>query len=240
MRALGIVLAGLVVVVSCGNAASTDDTGNSAGKAGSTSNAGAGATSAEGGSTSTDAGAGGSTSAGSTSLGGFTSSGEAECELPDDCQIVETCCGCFPAPVGTEIPECDEICEQSACSARGFSAPVASCRGNRCVFDVSCDRSLVTCRVAEPTCPEGLIPSVHESCWGPCVDPTECAEVGSCDDCPATPNQLCVPDGSTPEPAFYCVEITSHCAEDPTCACVDACWSACGDENGVACFCPDC
>jgi hypothetical protein len=34
---------------------------------------------------------------------------------------------------------------------------------------VSCDARCVLCRAATPECDEGSVPSVRDTCWGPCV-----------------------------------------------------------------------
>jgi hypothetical protein len=83
---------------------------------------------------------------------------------------------------------------------------------------------------------------------GPCVQPNECSAIADCSACPATPSyaypvilsQVCVTDDSSPLSMIQCVEVTSSCAENPTCECVAACSGQCSDANGIGCFCVNC
>jgi hypothetical protein len=53
---------------------------------------------------------------------------------------------------------------------------------------VSCDPSKVLCKIAEPLCPAGQVPSVDGSCYGPCVPVGDCT-CGAGDACPSGPGQ---------------------------------------------------
>lgn len=48
---------------------------------------------------------------------------------------------------------------------------------------VHCDHREVTCRAAEPVCPEMQVASVVGTCWGPCVRIDQCVCTGP-QDCP--------------------------------------------------------
>jgi hypothetical protein len=108
---------------------------------------------------------------------GGSSGTEAECEIDDDCAVWNDCCTCAPLPAKNLPGECERLCIQSACAARGLEGVPAVCRGKRCVFDLSCDASLVTCKLAKPTCEGGMIPSVVETCWGSCIAADECSDL---------------------------------------------------------------
>jgi hypothetical protein len=102
---------------------------------------------------------------------------EAECEIADDCAVLNDCCTCAALPAKNLPGECEKLCIQSACAARGLESVTAVCSDKRCVFDLSCDSSLVTCKLAKPSCDAGMIPSVIEPCWGPCIAPDECRDL---------------------------------------------------------------
>ncbi len=55
---------------------------------------------------------------------------------------------------------------------------------------VSCDHRQVTCRAAEPVCPEMQVASVSGSCWGPCVPIDRCVCSGP-EDCPHAETFAC-------------------------------------------------
>lgn len=161
----------------------------------------------------------------------------AECATDDDCRVVNDCCTCAALPKSVKIPECSALCIQSACQARGLNSAKVSCVANRCVFDVSCDRSQVTCEAPTPTCPAGQVPSVNGTCWGPCVPAQDCRAVTNCNDCAA--GQVCVRN-ELQIPSTHCVEASVSCLQHPTCECTNACDFQCSDENGIGCFCIAC
>jgi hypothetical protein len=170
---------------------------------------------------------------------GGSTAGGAECETPDDCLVFNDCCSCEAIPKSEQRGECEKLCVQSACSAQGLNGVTATCRGKRCVFDLSCDTSLVTCKIAPPTCEAGKVPSVEGVCYGPCISPEECSAVTDCKDCAA--GQVCVSDSTFQVGNFsQCVEVNSACAASPTCECTDACAFQCSDEDGIGCYCLAC
>jgi hypothetical protein len=168
--------------------------------------------------------------------GGSTGEG-AECAGDDDCIVFNDCCSCEAIPKAQQRGECEKLCIQSACDAQGLNGVTAVCRSKRCVFDISCDRSLVTCKVAEPVCDPGMTPSVEGTCYGPCIAAAECNAVTDCKDCAA--GQACVASQNF-ESFTQCVEVSSACAASPTCECTDACEFQCSDADGIGCYCINC
>ncbi|MBW2734412.1 MAG: hypothetical protein JRH20_18650 [Deltaproteobacteria bacterium] len=97
-----------------------------------------------------------------------------------------------------------------------------------------CNPALVECRALPPYCHVGMIASVEDACWGPCV------EVATCSDLPEHPNcdlrnvscemmePIC-PDGYFPTAEGYCYG-----------ACVPsgACWCDCGPGTSPKECCP--
>jgi hypothetical protein len=163
----------------------------------------------------------------------------AECQLAEDCVRVTDCCSCTAEPKNGSRPMCDLACTEDACFRMGIAPEDVSCAFGRCVFDLSCDASEVTCPAATPTCDGGWVPSVRNSCWGPCVAPTECRRVSSCDTCEAT-DALCVRSDLV-VPSVGCVE-PRDCQTGSLCECLDACGGlGCSEtESGVGCFCLGC
>lgn len=161
----------------------------------------------------------------------------AECATADDCQIFTDCCTCAALPKSEQRDACPGLCIQSACQARGLGAAKAICVANRCVFDVTCDRSQVTCEAPTPTCPAGQLPSVNGTCWGGCVPAHDCRAVTTCDDCGA--NHVCVRN-ELQLPSKHCVEVSASCLSQPSCECTNACAFQCSDEAGIGCFCVSC
>jgi hypothetical protein len=226
------------VVLACGGT-TKDPPGSSSG--GAQSSAGpqssAGAQSSQGGTASGNAGAAGSPTNGGASGGSVSVAGGVECASNEDCVRFEDCCSCSAEPAANPPAHCKSACEQSACVTSGLAGVDAVCLGNRCVLNLSCVRSEVTCRAAEPECDAGKVPSVIDGCWGPCVAPSQCFNVDNCADC--AEGEVCVEQRDS-FPLTQCVEVSSACAQKPTCECVDACFAQCSEENGVSCYCINC
>lgn len=161
------------------------------------------------------AGQGGTGQGGSASGGGGGGAPVAarECDVAEDCQLVDDCCTCDAIPADVEPEECSANCFQSECSAQGRPEKAAiACVAGRCVAGFDCNWALTTCDAAPPNCGEGSTASVVDGCYGACVLTTECNSVGSCDQC----------DGG-----LACVQeagfgTTSHCVTDAPCD-VDDC-----------------
>lgn len=54
----------------------------------------------------------------------------------------------------------------------------------------SCDPKQLRCRRAAPVCPEGDVPSISGTCYGPCVPLEQCA-CRQADDCPNPDSYTC-------------------------------------------------
>jgi hypothetical protein len=143
-----------------GDGASHGSAGAS-GSAGSHGSAGSAGSSGAGGSS-------GSSGAGTTSQGGSGGgAGEAVCNpsCPDGerCELVQVTCIRAPCP---PLPMC--VASQA----------------------VSCDPAKILCKLAVPECPEGQVPSVAGSCYGPCV-PVESCPCSQASECPNHDSYTC-------------------------------------------------
>jgi len=101
--------------------------------------------------------------------GGAICVGGPSCDTPWDC-ILST------RPCTDDLVEycgCDGAVfrDSSTCPTRPF-AHMGACAGTA---GFNCDRSTITCRAAEPMCPEGQVAEVMGACWTfRCVPLTEC------------------------------------------------------------------
>jgi len=153
-----------------------------------TGGAGQGAAGSAGGGASGSAGGGASGSAGGAdagAAGGATGAvGGAECETAQDCVLVSDCCACRAEPKGRPVDSCAATCTVDVCRANEIQQHEVTCVHNRCMVARRCDTAKgVTCLADPPACPPGTIPSVLDSCWGPCLLPTECTHVNDCGVC---------------------------------------------------------
>lgn len=109
---------------------------------------------------------------------------------------------------------------------------------------IPCNPGDVLCDGPTPTCPEGQVPSVQGSCWGPCVPILDCATVPSCDNCQGfcaayagfTTEYRCVMPSITCA-ALACICMAKYFCVDP--------YNACDDSGGpndppITCACPAC
>lgn len=89
-----------------------------------------------------------------------------------------------PGDAATCNPSCpaDARCElvQVTC-IRAPCPPLPMCVDAKMV---SCDPTKILCRRAAPDCPEGQVPSVSGTCYGPCVpvDSCACTQASECPD----------------------------------------------------------
>jgi hypothetical protein len=156
-----------LALLACGSQHSDDTTADAttgaesheAGKGGATSmtqDAGPAGGSSAGSSGSSSAGSSGSSSAGSSG-----SSSEPVCDpgCPDGqrCELKQVMCIRAPCP------------------------PLPMCVG---AAPVSCDPAKILCKRVAPECPQGQVPSVSGSCYGPCVpvDSCTCTKESECPD----------------------------------------------------------
>src|SRR5690606_2235807 len=113
-------------------------------------------------------------------------------------------------------PSCPQLCVIDACGAAGITK--TACEAGRCVLQVSCDSSTVTCREMTPVCPAGQVPAVEGDCWtGACVDATQCSSVTDCTACGK--GQVCVTYGTRVGPEYHCVERPPECGSAESCDC---------------------
>ena len=203
--------------IACGSDTTTSGAGGSSGSAGSGASAGAeqgngGASGAGNGSGSGATGtgnrpAGGGTSgtangSGATPNGsggrppggsggrppgsGGASGGGSSC--PPECLVNNTCVtscgqtpkdyGCCPCPPGTVNARTCGTSNMDAGSSKG----------------VSCSPQMILCRRAPPVCPDGQVPSVEGTCYGPCVPIGDCI-CQAPGDCPNANDYTCRPQG---------------------------------------------
>jgi hypothetical protein len=160
--------------------AGTEATSAAGGSAGS-GDAGSGASAGNAGSA--GGGSGNTGSAGDTGIAGAQAGTSTmfepvgtECVTDADCRLVSDCCRCVSAPKGVTLDVCYASCTQTMCIAEGVSGSDDACVSGRCVLNRSCDRAQVTCDSAPPECEPGMIPSVVDDCYGPCVASTECRD----------------------------------------------------------------
>jgi hypothetical protein len=188
-----------------------------------------------GGGTAGGAGAG-SGGAGGDGDAGFANQGTyPECQTAADCQLESDCCGCKAiSRRGDEF--CALDCARDPCPEMGITADDVACRQGRCVLARSCDAGRVVCRAAPPTCSEGTVPSVVDDCWGPCIPPTECANVGSCADCG---DAFCV-EFQGMVTTFNCVTRVQACDRENYCECLGVCGECSATDDAVACPCGGC
>ena len=151
----------LSVVVGCGSADAPDKTtadattgaesngGDTAGTGGSSPEAGVAGASAAGASAgSSGAGAGAGSSGSNSGAGGDSSNAKCDPSCPDGqrCDLVQVTCIRAPCP---PLP--------------------------MCIAATSCDPAQILCKRVAPMCPQGQVPSVSGSCYGPCVPVESCA-----------------------------------------------------------------
>ena len=138
------------------------------------------------------------------------------CLSSDDCILLDTCCECDAVPSDRPPPDrCPADCAEGQCSALGVDAP--ACVFGHCRPSRDCDASRVMCAATPPPCPDGMLPSVLDGCWGSCLPASTCLAVSGCEDCPD--DHVCVP---LPDGSVRCAELDPECADTPpTCDCID-------------------
>ncbi len=91
---------------------------------------------------------------------------------------------------------CDKRTYSNRCEAHAAGVSVAK-DGACAVSSISCDRRRLTCRRAEPVCPEGQVAEIVGNCFGECVRIDECA----CNEAAACPQ----------EEKYTCHRSAMHC-----------------------------
>ena len=99
--------------------------------------------------------------------------------------------------------------------------------------------SRVTCLADPAACPAGTVHSVLDSCWGPCLLPTECTHVNDCGACGE--GSVCVRNNDWSRVGTACVTPAPDCRAGNYCGCLAVCPVACRQTDaGVLCFCGGC
>ena len=221
----------------------TAASGGTAGTAASGGTAGTG-----GGTAGTGGSTGGTAGAGAVSGSGGIGGAAGPCTTADDCKLVNNCCDCLAIPKSQKDPACGmQTCFAPACEPLGIEPKDVTCFGGACTLGANCDTSTVSCEITPPVCGPGQVPSVDQSgtCYGPCIDATQCASIPSCADCDG-PNQQCISmDAFTM--TKRCITVPPKCENDRTCACLGpiVCidpFNACSDNKPgeISCGCPAC
>ena len=197
--------------------------------------AGQGAAGAAGGGAS---GAAGGTGAGAGAGGAAGAGSGAECQTKQDCMLASDCCSCRAEPQDRPVDSCPATCTVDVCRANEIEENEVACVLGRCVLTRNCDTRAVTCLVDPPACPPGTVPSVRDSCWGPCLLPTECIHVGNCGACGA--ESVCVRSLQTGV-LTVCATPAPDCRAGNYCQCLVTCPALCAEKDaGVECVCPGC
>jgi hypothetical protein len=153
--------------------------------------------------------------------------------------LASDCCACRAEPKGAPVDSCPAICTVDACTANQIQQHEVACVHGRCVLARSCDTSRVLCLADPPACRSGTVLSVLDSCWGPCLLPTECSAVSDCGSCGT--GSVCVrTDGFGPG-GTGCVTAAPDCRAGNYCGCLGACPAGCAEiDGGVGCYCAGC
>ena len=126
---------------------------------------------------------GGASAVGGNASATGGSSSSQECITDSDCLLSPSCCGCSVYPSNANIAICAMACSQTACEALGLTQADVSCAAGRCTTTRDCRASQVACKMVAPTCSLGQVPSVSNSCYGPCTPVTLCELVDACSVC---------------------------------------------------------
>ncbi len=172
-----------------------------------------------------------------------------QCLKDTDCALVNDCCHCVAIAKDQKPPYCDPAiaCLTVSCTKYG-TIEKPRCVAGRCILGVGCDTSMVTCRVATPSCEPGQVPVVALSCYRGCVDARQCLYVPSCDACAS--GDLCVRNvrGGPPAQTLHCAPRPPACGASGSCGCVGpavcigpftACKNAAPPNPPLTCECPN-
>jgi hypothetical protein len=220
-------------------------TGGSGGTGGSSASGGTGGTSGGGGKGgSFGSGGTGGTFGGGGKGGTFGGGGVTqECDADSDCILSGDCCNCTGLTPNQTPPPCSLACAIDQCSSMGIIQAV--CYKGQCIANADCDLGHAACAAPLPACDPGKVNTVVGVCYGPCVDPTDCRYVTTCDQC--RDSQICVTYAEAGYPVqMRCLDVPAACQGARTCGCLDS--YACVDSyqqcssgaQGLKCDCPAC
>jgi hypothetical protein len=102
------------------------------------------------------------------------------CEEDADCMLINTCCDCMVAPVGTIPPDCeDDVCATSACEEI-YGIPDETdigCWNHTCgvpAAEGKCTPGWDDCNLPGPDCQDGYYSAIVDHCWSACVSEFSC------------------------------------------------------------------
>ncbi len=214
MRLAYLIPVAMFVFVGCGSDVIEVPYGGSISSSSSSSSSTGGGMGGMGGS----GGSGGTGGIGGT--GGMPATATPECVADSDCVLINDCCRCAGAPKKGPLPECPITeCFAATCDVTGLAGVAPLCVAGRCVVDADCNQGQVQCNTPPFACPPGKTIHIVNGCWGGCIDPHECKEVGTCAQCPA--GQACIENVDFSS-SLHCVEVPSSCNGSIDCDCVGA------------------
>jgi len=85
---------------------------------------------------------------------------------------------------------CDLKTYDNDCEAHAAGVSVAKLGACGPPNQVGCDARTVTCKRARPSCPDGQVPAVVDTCWGECVTIEQCT-CKEADACPERETYVC-------------------------------------------------
>lgn len=173
----------------------------------------------EGGTTPTNTG-------GSGGFGGAQPFVFPECQYDTDCEVRNDCCDCVAAK---SVPACDPVGCAPSCGNLGLTNPTARCIMGLCRPSANCDPRFAQCDALPPACESGWVPSIDANCWGPCVDPSVCLQVPSCEVC-TTAGRRCAAGDALTKGQRYCFDLSPSCGDGSICDCLGGRCTGVGDD----------
>ena len=82
------------------------------------------------------------------------------------------------------VEDQDKECSDDTDCSSGY------CAYSKCIPGLACRTDEVRCEEPAPSCTDGEVPTVIDSCWGNCVASSSCSNVDSCNSC--AHNDLCI------------------------------------------------
>jgi hypothetical protein len=107
------------------------------------------------------------------------------------------------------------VCESTFCELNAVSEAHVRCIDGYCGLGLDCNVDNAVCESEPPECPEGMLPTIVEGCWGACLVSTSCADV-RCEDCPEGTACVTYEDGD-----HRCAAVLPDCLGEITCDCLE-------------------